>query len=66
MMGRRRFKQTETLEQRLADEAKSLREKAKLLPPGAVKEAALRKARQIEIASHITDWLRSPGLQPPK
>jgi hypothetical protein len=25
-----------------------------------------RRARQAETASHISDWLRSPGLQPPK
>jgi hypothetical protein len=63
---RRRFKQTETLEQRLTDEAIRLREEAKLLPPGAVREAALRKARQTETASHISDWLNSSGLRAPK
>jgi hypothetical protein len=25
----------------------------------------LRRARQAETASHINDWLASPGLQPP-
>jgi hypothetical protein len=33
-MMRRRFKQTDTLEERLATEAKRLREQAKALPPG--------------------------------
>jgi hypothetical protein len=26
----------------------------------------LRRARQAETASHINEWLTSPGLQPPK
>ena len=63
---RRRFKQTSPLEARLAEEAKRLREKAKELPPGAAREEMIRKARQAETGSHISDWLRSPGLQPPE
>lgn len=62
---RRRFKQEKSLEERLAEEAKRLREEAKLLPPGAVREATLRKARQTQTASHMSEWLSSPGLQPP-
>ena len=65
-MLRRRFKQTKSLEERLAQEAKRLREQAKLLPPGAVREALLRRARQAETGSHMSEWLSSPGLQPPK
>jgi hypothetical protein len=65
-MLRRRFKQTQSLEVRLSEEAKRLREEAKLLPPGAVREALLRKARQAESGSHMSEWLSSPGLQPPK
>lgn len=65
-MERRRFKQIQSLEERLAEEAKRLREEAKLLPPGAQRETLLRKARQAETGSHMTEWLTSPGLQPPK
>lgn len=65
-MQRRRFKQTLSLEERLAEEAKRLREKAKMLPPGAPREEMLRRARQAETGSHISDWLRSPGLRPPE
>jgi hypothetical protein len=57
--------QTESLEQRLAQEAKRLREEAKLLPPGAEREGLIRRARQAERGSHMSEWLRSPGLQPP-
>jgi hypothetical protein len=60
-----RFKQTETPEQRLAEEARRLREQAKLVGSAAVREALLRKARQAETASHINEWLASPGLKPP-
>jgi hypothetical protein len=66
MIKRRRVKQSQTLDERCANEARRLREAAHLLPPGAVREAALRKARQMETASHMSEWLRSPGLQAPK
>lgn len=65
-MKRRRFKQTLSLEERLAEEAKRLREQAELLPPGTLRDAVERKARQAETGSHVSEWLRSPGLQPPK
>ena len=66
MTERRRFKQTTSLEQRLAEEARRLREEAELLPHGPVRDEALRKARQAETGSRISDWLRSPGLQAPE
>ena len=65
-MQRRRIKQIASLEARLAEEAKRLREKAKLLPPGAAREGLIRKARQAETGSHMTEWLTSPGLRPPE
>jgi hypothetical protein len=65
MQLRRRFKQTQSLEERLAEEAKRLREEAKLLPPGAERDKIIRKARQAETGSHLTEWLTSPGLRPP-
>ena len=66
MAERRRVKQTMTLEARLAEQARRLREEAELLPRGPVRDAALRRARQAETGSHISEWLTSPGLQPPK
>ena len=65
-MLRRRFKQNRSLEERLAEEAKRLREEAKSLPPGAQREALLSKARQAETGSHMSEWLRSPELRPPE
>ena len=63
---RRRFRQTQSLKQRLLDRVNSLREEAKHMRPCFERDALLRKARQAETAAHIDDWLRSPGLQPPK
>ena len=65
-MLRRRFKQTQSLEEPLVEEAKRLREEAKLLPPGALREEMIRKARQAETASHMNEWVTSPGLRPPE
>jgi hypothetical protein len=66
MLRRRHFKQTQSLEERLSEEAKRLREEAKLLPSGAVRDEMIRRARQAETGSHMSEWLTSPGLQPPK
>lgn len=65
-LSRRRIKHTRSLEERLADEAKRLREEAKLLPPGSDREDMLRKAWQAETSSHVSEWLRSPELKPPR
>ena len=65
MQRRHFFKPAGTLEQRLANEAQSLREQARLLPHGAVRDATIRKARQAETGSHINEWLSSPGLRAP-
>ncbi|MDD1528166.1 hypothetical protein C7U92_18745 [Bradyrhizobium sp. WBOS7] len=65
MTTRHRFKHAETLETRLAAEAERLREEANSLPPGAARDEMLRKARQAETGSQMSEWLRSPGLQPP-
>jgi hypothetical protein len=66
MKHRTRFKQTSTLEERLADAARRLREQAKSLPPGAEREQLMRRARQAETGVHMSEWLRSPSLQPAK
>jgi len=66
MQKRRRFKQTQSLEQRLDQEACRLRGAAKQMRPCAERERLIRKARQAETASHLSEWLMSPRLQPPK
>jgi hypothetical protein len=65
-MQRRRFKHILTFPERLDQEAERLRTKAGKLPPSTERDELLRKARQVDTASHINEWLTSPGLQPPK
>jgi hypothetical protein len=65
-MQRNRFKQTTPLGDRLAYEAERLRQNARTVPVGQERERLLRKARQLETASHINEWLSSPGLQSPQ
>jgi hypothetical protein len=57
MKQRRRIKQILSLEERLAEEAKRLRDQAKRLPPGPKREILLCKARQDETTSRLTEWL---------
>ena len=56
----------QALEERLSEEARRLRAQAQTLPPGLEREMMLRKARQAETGSHMSEWLSSPGLQPPR
>lgn len=64
-MQRRRFKQTTSLDQRLEEQAKRLRQEARGIPPGVERDRLIRRARQAEVAAHMNEWLSSPGLQPP-
>ena len=66
VMERRRIKHETSFEERLAEQARSLREQAKTMPPGIEREGLIRRARQAETASHMNDWLSSPGLASPK
>lgn len=61
----RHFKQTTSLEQRLAEEAQRLREAADMAERIQDRDMLLRKARQAETAAHVKEWITSRGLQPP-
>jgi hypothetical protein len=65
-MRKQPFRKVASFEERLAEEAQRLKGQAKALPPGTQREGLLRKARQAETASHISQWLNSPGPAPPK
>jgi hypothetical protein len=52
--------------ERLSDFADGERKKAKQLPPGPERDAALTKVRQAETAAQLVEWANSPGLQLPK
>jgi hypothetical protein len=63
---RRRVKHTRSLEERLAELAAQCKDLANQLPAGAERDSLLRRARLAETSAHISDWLKSPGLQAPK
>jgi hypothetical protein len=65
-MKRCRLKQTNSLEIRLAEEARRLRKQAQGTPPGIERERLIRRARQAETTSDMTDWRTSRGFEPPK
>ena len=54
------------LDQRLTEQAERLRKEAQGTPPGVMRDQLIRQARQAETASHMQEWLSSPGLQPPR
>jgi hypothetical protein len=65
-MQRYRLKQTAPLNQRLTEQAERLRKEAEGTPPGVIRDQLVRQARQADTASHIQEWLSSPGLQSPR
>jgi hypothetical protein len=54
-----------TLEQKWRQLSEAAKKEAETLPHGKEREALLRKARQLETASQIDQWISSPALQPP-
>jgi hypothetical protein len=66
MQERRRFEQIDPLDQRLSEEAQRLRKEARGSPSGVEREKLIRRARFLETASHMSEWLSSPGLRAPR
>ena len=58
---RRRFKQSLSLEERLSEDSKVLRDQLDTSPPGATREELLRRIRQNDVAVRMSEWLRSPA-----
>ena len=54
------------LQDRRTPEAMRLKDEANELPPGPLRDAGIRKARQAATACHVDEWLSSPGLQAPQ
>jgi hypothetical protein len=54
------------LEEKWHEQAEACKREAEKLPFGKARADLLREARQLETASHINDWLSSPGLSPPR
>jgi hypothetical protein len=62
----RRRSISQTFEDNIAAEKAKLEAQVAKLKPGPQKDALLRKIRQLDIAAHMSEWLSSPGLQPPE
>jgi hypothetical protein len=65
-MQRHSSQQTAPEKKRPGDKVKRLRKEAQGTPPGVERERLLRRASQAETAAHISEWLSSQGLKPPK
>jgi hypothetical protein len=63
---RPRSSQDQSFQDRLIAFATDARERAAKLRPGLEQDDLLRKARQADTASHLDQWVNSPGLRPPK
>ncbi len=56
----------QTVEEKWRQQSEAARQEAEKLPYGKQREALVRKARQLQTASQIEQWLSSPELQPPR
>jgi hypothetical protein len=54
-----------TIEEKWRQQSVAAKSEAEKLPHGKQCDQLLRKARQLETASRINDWLSSPELSPP-
>jgi hypothetical protein len=57
---------TDSLSERLVQDLEHLNRQLETLPPGPERNYVVRRIRQNETASHIDQWLTSPGLQTPR
>ena len=55
-----------TLEQKWHQQSEAAKSEAEKLPFGKERDALERRARQLETAPHVNQWLSSPGLRPPE
>ena len=64
-MQRRKRSVPHTLEDQIAAEKARCIQALEGMPQGPERAALEKKMRQLETASHMNEWLTSPGLQPP-
>jgi hypothetical protein len=62
----RRRSTPHTFEGNIAAERAKLEAELAKLKPGPQMDALRKKIRQLDTAAHMSEWLSSPGLQPPK
>jgi hypothetical protein len=63
---KRRRSVSHSFEENIAAEKVKLEAQIAQLKPGPEMEALRRKIRQLDTASHMSDWLSSSGLQAPQ
>ncbi len=60
---------TDINQNRISDKWRTIahiaKDEAETLPPGEDRDALMKKARQLDTASHINEWLSSAGLKSP-
>jgi hypothetical protein len=61
----RRRSAPHTFDDNIAAEKAKLEAQLSGLRPGPQMDALRKKIRQLETASHMSEWLSSPGLQTP-
>jgi hypothetical protein len=61
----RRRAVSHTFDENLAAEKARLEERLANAPHGPERNALLKKISQLDTASHLNEWLTSPGLRPP-
>ena len=54
-----------TLYERLTAEKTRLQIELDLAGPGSIRDRLLEKLRELRTATHINEWLSSPGLRAP-
>jgi hypothetical protein len=55
-----------TIEEKWHQQSEAAKSEAQKLPHGKERDALIRKARQLETASQMNQWLSSPELRPPE
>jgi hypothetical protein len=48
------------------ERAEEIKRQAEELPYGKQRDDLMRMARQLDTASHLNEWISSPGLQSPR
>jgi hypothetical protein len=62
----RRRSAPHTFEENIAAEKARCQEQLASAQHGPERDALMKKIRQLDTASHVSEWLRSPGLQSPR
>jgi hypothetical protein len=55
-----------SIEQKWHQQSEAAKSEAEKLPFGKERDALERRARQLETASQVNQWLSSPGLRSPE